>query len=488
MTEVSSDSSVLSNLAALLPQRGLLINGIWSDTDEHFPVRDKFSGTVLCEVAQASKAQVDNAIATAHAAFLKGPPPASERARILERLRDLLAARRQQLRLLIVAESGFTLADADGEIDRALITVRLCAEEATRIVGDTVPFGSQPGAESRIGFTIRVPLGVVCAITPFNSPLNTVLHKICPAFAAGNPVVLKPSNLTPLTSALVCECFLEAGIPPDYLALVQGSGSTVGSWLVENQTVAFYTFTGSTRVGAAIQQGAGLRKTQMELGSIASTIVCADADLDKALPRIANASFRKAGQVCTSIQRLYVHEDIIGEVNERLARLAGDMKAGNPFNSETRVGPMISEKEAERAVSWIEEARLGQARILQGGTREGALMRPTVVTAAQSGMRVLDQEIFAPCVTTIPFQELNRAISDANATPYGLAAGIFTADVGSALNAARSLRFGSIHINETSSARADAMPFGGVKASGFGHEGPRYAIRELTEERLITFN
>lgn len=471
-----------------LPPLGLLIGGRWVDGEGKFPVLDKFTGDVICEIASATRMHVGSAVETAQAAYLKGPPQPYDRARILDRLSALLDTHRGCLRALMVAETGFTFADADGEIDRAIITVRLCAEEATRIVGDTVPFGSQPGTGSRLGFTIRVPLGVVCAITPFNSPLNTVLHKIAPAFAAGNPVVLKPSNLTPLTAALLCELFLEAGIPPDYLALVHGPGATVGSWLVENQTVAFYTFTGSTRVGAAIQQGAGLRKTQMELGSIASTLVCADADLDKALPKIANAAFRKAGQVCTSVQRLYVHEDVIDEVNSRLAQLARDMKAGDPRDSETRVGPMIAVSEAERAQSWVEEARLGQARILQGGTRDRAVLQPTVITAVQPGMRVLEQEIFAPCVTTLPFRDLNAAIADANATPFGLAAGIFTSDITNAFAAARTLRFGAIHINETSSARADAMPFGGVKASGFGHEGPRYAIRELTEERLITVN
>ncbi|CAH1692397.1 Aldehyde dehydrogenase [Hyphomicrobiales bacterium] len=483
-----SDTPQVPTADGTLPPLGILIGGRWLAGDEPFPVSDKFTGATICEVASASKMQVSDAVARAQSAFLKGPLQPYERSRVLDRLGGLLASHRERFRALMVAEAGFTLADADGEIDRAIITVRLCAEEATRIVGDTVPFGSQPGAGGRLGFTIRVPLGVVCAITPFNSPLNTVLHKIAPAFAAGNPVVLKPSNLTPLTSALLCELFLEAGVPPDALALVHGAGATVGSWLVEDQTVAFYTFTGSTRVGAQIQQGAGLRRTQMELGSIASTIVCADADLDKALPKIANAAFRKAGQVCTSVQRLYVHEAIIDEVNSRLAHLAGSMRAGNPRDPDTRVGPMIAVAEAERALSWIEQARLGQARILQGGTRDRAVLQPTVITAAQPGMRVLEQEIFAPCVTTLPFRDLNAAVADANATPFGLAAGIFTADITNAFAAARTLRFGAIHINETSSARADAMPFGGVKASGFGHEGPRYAIRELTEERLITVN
>jgi succinate-semialdehyde dehydrogenase / glutarate-semialdehyde dehydrogenase len=388
----------------------------------------------------------------------------------------------------MIAEAGFTAVDATGDFDRSLVTLRLCAEEATRLQGETVNFSSTPGQHNRIGFTIRVPLGVICAITPFNSPLNTVLHKIGPALAAGNSVVLKPANMTPLSSAALCECLLEAGLPPGLLSLVRGSGSTVGNWLVENQAISFYSFTGSTGVGRTIQQGAGLRRTQMELGSIASTLVCADADLDRAIPKIANASFRKAGQVCTSTQRLYVEQSIVEKLTDRLVEAAAAMTAGDPLDPNTKIGPMISENEARRAESWIEEARQHQARVVCGGQRTGSVLEPTIVTGARDGMKVVDQEIFAPCVAVLPFTSLDDAIKHANNTPFGLSAGIFTTDVNRALNASRSLRFGAIHINEASSARADGMPFGGVKESGFGHEGPKYAIREVTEERLVTFN
>jgi succinate-semialdehyde dehydrogenase/glutarate-semialdehyde dehydrogenase len=387
-----------------------------------------------------------------------------------------------------VAETGFTPADAAGDIARTIVTLNLCAEEATRITGQTADFAATPGQHDRLGFTIRVPIGVVCAITPFNSPLNTVAHKIGPALAAGNPVVLKPSALTPLTAAVLCEILLEAGLPPALLALVHGLGGRIGQLLVEDQRIAFYTFTGSTQVGRTIQQGAGLRRTQMELGSIASTLVCADADLDRAIPRIANAGFRKAGQVCTSVQRLYVATSRLDEVLDRLVAAAQAMPAGDPHAKTTRVGPMISPTEAKRAEQWIDEASAQQARILHGGTRIGAVLAPTIVANASSGMRVVDEEIFAPCIAVMAFDDLDTAIHHANNTNYGLAAGIFTADVDKALKVATHLRFGAIHINETSSCRADGMPFGGVKQSGFGHEGPKYAIRELTEEHLITFN
>jgi succinate-semialdehyde dehydrogenase/glutarate-semialdehyde dehydrogenase len=477
------DASVL-DLPPLMP----LVGGRWIEGEAPFPVLDKFTGEVIARVAGASREQVAQAVRETGRAFEKGAPPPHERARILRRTAELIERRKSRFADMIVAETGFTTADAEGEVDRALVTLSLSAEEATRIVGETVPFGASPGQHRRLGFTIRVPLGVICAITPFNSPLNTVLHKVGPALAAGNAVVLKPSALTPLTAALLCEALLEAGLPPGLLALMPGGGEQVGSWLLEEQEISFYTFTGSTKVGRIIQSAAGLRRTQLELGSIASTIVCSDADLDRAIPKIANAAFRKAGQVCTSVQRLYVQEGIAAELTERLAHQASGMPAGDPRDPKTRLGPMISEGAAQRAQSWVEEARLGQARIVQGGTRSGALMQPTVISDARSGMRVIDEEIFAPVICLLPFNDLDEAVAHANNTPYGLAAGVFTRDTSRAIEAAQALRFGAIHINETSSSRADGMPFGGVKDSGFGHEGPKYAVRELTEERLITLN
>ncbi len=472
----------------VLPSTKLLIAGKWISGPTTFSVRDKYTGLVIAEMSACSKEQLTEAVTALDKAFKKGTFPPYERGRILERTLEIVERWQDRFIDLMVAETGFTIADVKGDFDRTLVTLRLCAQEATRIVGETVAFGASPGQHERVGFTIRAPRGIVAAITPFNSPLNTVAHKIAPALAAGNAVILKPSNLTPLSATLLCEALLEAGLPPELLSLVHGSGSTVGTWLVENQAIAFYSFTGSTKVGRFIQQGAGLRRTQMELGSIASTILCADADMDRAIPKIANAGFRKAGQVCTSVQRLYVEESVLEEVARRLSAEAEKMPVGNPRNPATRIGPMITEQDAERAETWIKEAALGQARIVRGGNRTGSLLDPTIVTNTRPGMRVVDEEIFAPCVVLLPFSDLGNAVAEANGTPFGLAAGIFTRDINRALAAAKTLRFGAIHINETSSSRADGMPFGGVKDSGFGHEGPRYAIRELTEERLVTFN
>ncbi len=467
---------------------GCLIAGKWTSEGSAFAVTDKFTGATVAQISAATPAQVQRAIDVAAQALERGAPPPAERAVILRRAGVLLADRRQAFVDAMVAEAGFTLPDAAGEVDRAVITLNLCAEECTRLVGDVVPFAASPGAHQRMGYTVRHPIGIVCAITPFNSPLNTVLHKVAPAFGAGNPVVLKPSALTPLTSALLGSVLLEAGMPADFLAVLQGEGDTVGQWLLEEPRIAFYTFTGSTRVGRIIQQAAGLRRTQMELGSIASTIVCADADLDRAIPKIVNAAFRKAGQVCTSVQRLYVERPLLDEVARRLAEAATAFPAGNPRDPATRVGPLISQAAAERAEHWIQEAVAAGATLLCGGQRVGSVVQPTVLVGAPANANAWCQEAFAPLVSLQAFDRFEDAIASANSTPYGLSAGVFTSNLDRAFLAMRTLRFGTVQINETSSARSDVMPFGGVKDSGFGKEGPWHSMREMTEERLVIFN
>ncbi|GAB1579283.1 aldehyde dehydrogenase family protein [Bordetella petrii] len=474
--------------AAAPPNTGNLIDGAWRQSELSFTVHDKYTGLPCAEVAQASAAQVAEAVRAARAAVDAGAPPPYDRARTLRRAAQLLDSHRQRLVDTMVAEAGFTLADANGEIDRASITLELSAEEGVRLTGDMIPFAASPGAHQRLGFTQRFPVGVVCAITPFNSPLNTVLHKVAPAYAAGNAVILKPSAYTPLTGALLGELLLEAGMPPGFLAILQGDGDTVGTALLAEQDIDFYTFTGSTRVGRIIQQAAGLRRTQMELGSIASTLVCADADLDRAIPRIANAALRKAGQVCTSVQRLYVERPILQAVTERLVEHARGLQAGDPRDPATRVGPLISEAAAIRAESWLRAAEAAGARLLCGGRRERAVIQPAVLTDVAETQQLWCQEAFAPLLSIRPFDAFEAALDSANGTPYGLSAGVFTRDLERAMLAGRRLRFGTVQINETSSARSDVMPFGGVKDSGFGKEGPAHAIREMTEERLLVFN
>ena len=463
-----------------------LIGGEWLAGMHPFAVTDKYSGETIATPGAADESQTAAAVAAAKAAF-EGPAISCHRRyRILMQAAEILEGRRGEIVDLMVAETGFTLADNNGDFDRCIQTLQTSAEEAKRLTGDMIPMEGAPGHDGELAFTLRVPLGVIAAITPFNSPLNTVAHKIAPALAAGNGVVLKPASTTPLTALRLCEAFQEAGLPAGWLNLVYGGGGDVGRWLLENQDVRYYAFTGSTEAGRAIQRAAGLRRCQLELGNISATIVCADADLDRAVAKCAAIAFRKAGQVCTSLQRLFVHEHVIEALAAKLVAAAEAMTVGDPRDPATVVGPMIDVREAERAEAWVQEAVGEGARVLTGGRRDGALLWPTVLSQVTREMRVMAEEVFAPVVSLVPFADVEAAIAAVNATPYGLAAGIFTRDIDTALMAARRVEVGLFNINQASSNRADLMPYGGCKDSGFGREGPRYAIRDMTEERLVT--
>lgn len=464
----------------------LLIGGNWVDGESSSPLKDKFTGAVYGEMAVASHAQVEAAVSGAVRGQQACALAPYERFKVLSAAARIIESRMEQLIDLMRAEAGFTRADGENEVRRCAQTLELSAEEAKRLVGEMVPMEAAQGVKNRIGFTLRSPRGVVCAITPFNSPLNVVAHKVAPALAGGNSVVIKPSEYCPLTAVELCKAVIDAGLPAELLALVHGDGAIVGPQLLADQRIAFYAFTGSTRVGREIQRAAGLRRTQLELGSIASTIVCHDANIDLAIPKILNAGFRKAGQVCTSVQRLLVDRRIAGEFVPKFVAATRAMKFGDPAEPSTVIGPMINVAHAQRAVSWIEEAVHAGAEVLTGGQREGGLLEPTVLYRVTDRMKVVCEEIFAPVVSIIEFDGIDAAIAKANDSPFGLSVGVFTSDLHAALCAARALRFGGIHINEASSARVDAMPFGGVKDSGFGWEGPAYAIREMTEERLVT--
>jgi len=464
----------------------LLIRGEWVEGERVDALYDKFSGQPYGQMAVASAAQIAGAVCGLDAAWADSPLGPYDRYRILMRTARLIEERREALVDLMRSEAGFTRADGENEVARCVQTLELSAEEARRLTGEMVPMLAAAGARDRIGFTIHAPRGVICAITPFNSPLNTVAHKVAPALAGGNAVLVKPSSLTPLSAVALCQALLDAGLPPGLLALVHGPGGSVGRQLLDDPRIAYYAFTGSTGVGRQIQQAAGLRGTQLELGSIASTIVCDDADFERAIPKILQAGFRKAGQVCTSVQRLLVDRSILDEFSGRLVEAIAGIPFGDPALAETVVGPMISEADARRAEQWVGEAVAGGARVLIGGRRHDRVFEPTLLADVDPSMRVVCEEVFAPIVSLMPFDTLDDAVAMANASPYGLAAGLFTSNLHRALGLSRKLRFGGVHVNEASSARVDAMPFGGVKDSGFGREGPAYAIREMTEERLIT--
>jgi succinate-semialdehyde dehydrogenase/glutarate-semialdehyde dehydrogenase len=465
----------------------LLVDGRWIDgKGATASVIDKYRLQPGAEVGTADQAQAGDAVAAAHAAFRRGAPGPFDRGAILERAGQLLEPKAEEFVRIMQMEAGFTASDAAGEVRRCVQTLKLSGEEARRLAGDVIPLAGAPQQGGRMGFTLRVPLGVVLAITPFNSPLNTVAHKIAPAFAAGNAVILKPSSATPLTAFKLAEVLLEAGMPRGFLSVIPG-GAQVADWLIADERVRFFAFTGSTEVGRSIQSRAGLRRTQMELGSIACTIVCDDAKLETALPKVVNAGYRKAGQVCTSVQLLLVHRSLAGEVERRLAKLVQALAWGDPRDANTFVGPLISEKEAIRVADWIEEAVAKGAKRLAGGARKGACVPPTLLAGIDDSMKVGCREVFGPVECIVPFDTLDEAIARVNATPYGLATGIFTNRLDDAFAAARRLEVGGVHVNETSSSRVDLMPYGGSKDSGFGREGPRYAVHEMTEERIVTF-
>ncbi|OLL28315.1 aldehyde dehydrogenase [Burkholderia sp. SRS-W-2-2016] len=470
-----------------LPEVRLLIDGHWVDGGDRVAVLDKYRLSPAASLHIASHQQVRDAVEAAQRAYLASTLTPYERGAVLERAAALLERETPQLVAALQTEGGFTQTDAHGELKRCLQTFRLSAEEARRLAGEVIPLDGAPQQRGRLGFTLRVPLGVVCAITPFNAPLNTVAHKVAPALAAGNAVVLKPSTHTPTLANVMAACLLEAGLPAGLISVLHG-GAEVAGWLIDEPAVRFFAFTGSTEVGRSIQQRAGLRRTQMELGSIAFTIVDDDADLDLALPKIVAAGFRKAGQVCTSIQTLLVHRKRIDEVETRLAQLVRELPFGDPRDPATLVGPVISVAAAQRIEQWIDAALASGARRLAGSARDGAVVPPTLLADVAPGAQVSCQEVFGPVMSLVPFDTLDEAIERVNTTPYGLATGLFTNRLDAAFAAARRLHVGGVHINETSSSRVDLMPYGGSKDSGFGREGPHYAVREMSEERLITLS
>lgn len=465
----------------------MLIDGVWVEGHgAPATVVNKYDGSTIAELRQSDLEQVNQAVAAARRGFENDTLTIADRAALLHRVADMIAARHAELAEVIVAESGVPIKDSANEVTRTVETFRVSAEEARRLIGEMVPIQSAPGQSGRMAYTIRSPRGVVGGISSFNSPLNMVAHKVAPAIASGNAVVFKPPLSTPISATLLFEIMLKAGVPAGLIHLVHGDGSVIGNRLVEHPEVDFFTFTGSTPVGKQIRQIRGMRATALELGSIAATIVCEDGDLGRAAVRCAQSGFRRQGQACTSTQRLFVQRSIVDRFVPMLMEQIAALKVGDPRDPATDVGPMIDAREAARAEAWINEAVAAGAKVLCGGKRDGAILYPTVLENTERSMKVRCEEIFAPVLSIIPFDTLDEAITEVNATPFGLAAGIFTRDISAALHASQRLHVGIVHINEASSSRVDLMPFGGVKDSGVGVEGPRYAMREMTEERLVT--
>lgn len=466
----------------------LWINGEAWDTGEHLTVTDKTSGAPWATVGLAGPKEVDAAVTAAGQAFAHKPLTVTQRYDILMKAAGLIRGRVDDLALTMAHEAGKPLRDALAETERAADTFIWAAEEAKRIHGEMVPLEATPGSENRLAFTLRVPVGIVCAITPFNFPINMVAHKVAPALAAGNAVVLKPASYTPVVAAKLCTILADAGLPPGWLNLVVGPGDSVGNALLADTRIAFYTFTGSVPVGETLKRSIGLRRCTLELGSNAAVIVHEDADVVNAATQCALKGFSYSGQVCLSVQRILVHRAVADAFTVKLVSVAQSLSMGDPKERATDIGPMISEGEARRAESWIQEAVAAGASLLTGGQRTGPFLTPTVLAHVQPQMRVVCQETFAPIVTVQTYETLDEALRMANDSEFGLQAGVFTSSLSVSMAAARALRVGGVMINDTSFYRAGQMPYGGVKRSGMGREGPRYAIEEMTELRLVVLN
>jgi acyl-CoA reductase-like NAD-dependent aldehyde dehydrogenase len=412
--------------------------------------------------------------------------PAHQRAAILDAAADQLATRNEEFARSIAGEAAKPIKTARVEAARAVGTLRFAAVAARSLTGDMIPMDANDAGVGKLGFTLRVPIGVVGAISPFNFPLNLVTHKVAPAIAAGCPVVLKPASQTPLTALLLASMLIDdCGLPPGWLNVVTGGGGTVGNALVDHDDVAYITFTGSPDVGWGIKARAPRKKVGLELGNNAPVIVEPDADVELAAGKIVAGGFGYSGQTCISVQRVYAHDSVRDELVERMIGKVESLVVGDPMDDATDVSALINAGERDRIVGWIDEATGGGAKIATGGTVVDDVLRPTVLTGVLPEMQVCSQEVFGPLVGVAGYQELDQALALANDSRYGLQAAIFTHDIGAALRAAHTLDFGGVCVNEMPTFRTDQMPYGGVKDSGNTKEGPAYAVREMTEERLV---
>jgi acyl-CoA reductase-like NAD-dependent aldehyde dehydrogenase len=474
-------------MAVTTVERKLLVAGDWIETGEWQEVRSPYSGEVVGRVAKAGAEETRRAIDAAEAA-MQEPLPAHKRAEILVRVAGALGRRHDEVARQISDEAGKPMKAAKIEASRAMSTYTFAAVEARKLAGEIVPMDASQAGEGKLAFTLRKPIGVVGAISPFNFPLNLVAHKLAPALAAGCAVVLKPASQTPLSALLLAELETEAGLPPGWLNVVVGPASDIGDVLVEDERVKALTFTGSSGVGWALRERAPRKRVNLELGNSTPMIVEADADIESAASATAQHGFSFAGQSCISIQRVYVQRSVYDGFVERLVPKVEQLVVGDPGDEETDVGPVIDEDARDRILEWIDEAREAGAEILTGGDLEDDLIRPTLIANAGPELKVSCEEVFGPVVTLTPYDTLDDALDLANGTKYGLQAGIFTTNLDNALRAAEELEFGGVTINEAPTFRADQMPYGGVKESGNTREGPAYAVRELTEQHVVVVN
>jgi acyl-CoA reductase-like NAD-dependent aldehyde dehydrogenase len=466
----------------------LLAAGEWSESGNWDEVKSPYDGSLVGRVARGDAATIDRAVKAAHQAFLHAEFPQHARAAVLDRAAELAGERVEELALTIAAEAGKPIKTATVEAERCVATLTFSAVEARKLTGGTVPMEASAAGAGKLGVMLRVPYGVVGAISPFNFPLNLVAHKLGPAIAAGNSVVLKPAGQTPISALKLAEILNQAGLPEGWLSVVPGPGAEVGNAIVEHELTRAITFTGSAPVGWDIRSRVPHKKVNLELGSNAPLIVNSDGDWEAAADKAKIHAFSHAGQSCISIQRILVHEDLAEAFTERFVANVTKLQVGDPLDPDTDVGPLITPSDRDRVKEWIDEAVAAGAELLTGGelVDEGRCLAPTLLGSPPKDAKVWCEEIFGPVATVDTFSDFSAALELANASKFGLQAGVFTRDIGRGLEAARTLEFGGVLINEVPTFRADQQPYGGVKDSGNTREGPAYAVYELTEERFVT--
>jgi len=454
---------------------------------ETITVRSPYDDTVIGEIPAMTAADVDVAVAKAKQALHDNPLPLWKRADILDKAAARLAARRDEFAEIIAKEAAKPIKTARVEAERAVGTFQFAAAEARKLGGEMIPLDAIPAGEGKLGFTLRVPIGVIGAIAPFNFPLNLVAHKLGPAIAAGCPVVLKPASQTPFSSIVLAKMLVEeCGLPADYLHVVTGGGGTVGNAIVDHPDIALITFTGSPEVGWGIRSRAPRKRVGLELGNNAPCIIEADGDWATAAAKIKVAGFSHAGQSCISTQRVFVHSSVAQQFTDALVAHVETLVVGDPMDEATDVSALISKGERDRVAGWVAEAEAQGATIATGGTLDDAgVLRPTVITNARHDMKVCAQEVFGPVVTVASYDDLDEALRQANDSKYGLQAAIFTRNIDVALKAVRTLDFGGVLVNEVPTWRADQQPYGGLRDSGNTREGPAFSVKEMTEIRMV---
>jgi acyl-CoA reductase-like NAD-dependent aldehyde dehydrogenase len=471
-----------------MEKQQLYINGNWEDGVQYEELRSPYNQEIIAMIPLATKEQVENAIASAQQTTkTMRNLTAFERAEILEKVSALFTERLEECALILASENAKPLKAARAEIVRTAETYKFAAEEAKRLHGETVPLDAAKNGKGRFGYTKREPLGVIAAITPFNFPFNLVAHKLGPAFAAGNTVVLKPASQTPLSAIMTAKLFEEAGLPKGALNVVTGKGSVVGDLLVQDDRVKMITFTGSVPVGTRIKEKAGLKRVTLELGSNAAVIIDSTDDLETVAARCAEGAFNFAGQVCISVQRIYVNENVFEEFVEKLKYYTSQLILGDPKSETTDVSALINPNETDRIDNWVQEAKADSAKVVYGGKQEGTVFQPTILVNTNEKLSVSCNEAFGPVVTVNSYKTWDEAISLVNDSEYGLQAGVYTTNIQKAFEAADRLEVGGVIINDIPTFRVDNMPYGGVKNSGVGKEGIKYSTEEMTELKFVSF-